>query len=293
MTYKVFGLTIDSEIEIPGFPLHPAPESPDVEIALGDIPLGGMEHDGFRRVSAKAKDLLRASVVDGERILVHPVEGGDRLFMTAVVSGELMAVLLRQRGLQVLHGSAVARNGRGVGFIGDSGWGKSTLANSLMNRGWRLLTDDLLVIAEDGSGEPAVHRIIPGHASMRLSPEAAEHFGEERHRLPRAHGLTQKLRVQREDFFGAASVVLDRIYVLGSGGDRHQAIGLDSRDAVTELIRHTRGHRLMDGESARRQNLSQCAALARDIGVYRLVRREGLEHIGGLCDLVEAGVSDQ
>lgn len=291
--YRAFGLTIASKIEIPGFPPHHTLEFPDVEIVLHDTLIEEAGHDGYRRVFAKAEGLLRSSIIDGKKILVYPIEGGDRSFMTAVVSGELMAVLLRQRGFLVLHGSAVARNGQGVGFIGDSGWGKSTLANSLIDRGWELLTDDLLVVSKGEGSEAEVHRVTPGHASMRLSPEAAEYFGEESHRLPKAHALTRKLRVQRERSFGTASVALGRIYVLGSGGDRHHAVALNSRDAVAELIRHTRGHRLMNSESARRHNLSQCAALARDVGVYRLVRRNGLEHIGGLCDLIEAGAGDE
>ena len=289
----MFGLTVASEMELAGIPPAspakregPAVEA-DVVIEVGTVP--DIVHDGDGLVGANAEGVLRATVEGGRRIVVDPEPEADPPYVAAVVSGELFAVLLRQRGLLVLHGSAVARNGRGIGFIGDSGWGKSTLAASLVERGWRLLTDDLLVIAGVGEGG-AAPTIVSGHASMRLAPDAAGHLGDREDTLPRAHGLTQKLRVERTEAFLDASVVLDRLYVLGTGRhETHHAAPLLPMHAVLQMVHHTRGQRLLTGGELRVRHLDQCAVLAKEIPVFHLFRRNGLEHMAGLCDLVAAG----
>jgi HPr kinase/phosphorylase len=53
--------------------------------------------------------------------------------------------------MATVHATAVARNGDGVLIIGPTGSGKSDLALRLIDRGWRLIADDLVaVVADDG-----------------------------------------------------------------------------------------------------------------------------------------------
>jgi HprK-related kinase A len=52
----------------------------------------------------------------------------------------------------IVHAAVIARGGRAVIMPGAPGSGKSTLAAGLVNRGWRLLSDELTLISlEDGS----------------------------------------------------------------------------------------------------------------------------------------------
>jgi hypothetical protein len=72
--------------------------------------------------------------------------------------GLLLSVLplsLPLFGLEPLHGSAVAADGRALLLLGASGTGKSTLASRLSGLGWRFLADDACGI--DGVG-----RLWPG-----------------------------------------------------------------------------------------------------------------------------------
>ncbi len=62
---------------------------------------------------------------------------------------------LRHRGVgAILHGAAVARNGRGAVIIGPTGAGKSTFALQLAARGWQHLADDLVAL---GPGGDTIH----------------------------------------------------------------------------------------------------------------------------------------
>lgn len=64
------------------------------------------------------------------------------------VLGVPLGYLLQNNNFQVLHGSAVTKNNLGYSFIGKSGIGKSSIALSLMNRGFKLLTEDLCIFKD-------------------------------------------------------------------------------------------------------------------------------------------------
>lgn len=50
------------------------------------------------------------------------------------------------QGDSVIHASAVLVKGKIIGFIGETGWGKSTLAGSFSKLGYPVLTDDTLLL---------------------------------------------------------------------------------------------------------------------------------------------------
>ena len=286
--YTAFGLTVASEMPLSGFgPPQAIAGEPDVWVRSGPPRVG---HDSRDRVAAIAGGVLRASVWNGEEITVEAVGDADPDYVSAIVTGELFSVLLRQRGHLVVHGSGVARDGRSIGFVGDSGWGKSTLAAALVARGWSFLTDDLLVITE-GDGGPV---LIPTHSSMRLSEEAAVQVDAVARARGRAHALTTKLEVDQAGAFSASRVPLSRLFVLWPvAKPAHRAVPMSPRDLTLELVGHTRGQRLLKDLSVRQAHLAQCARVARSVPGLRLERKPGLDHLDALCDLVEAKAADE
>jgi hypothetical protein len=71
------------------------------------------------------------------------------------------------RGLDPFHASAVASNGRAVGFVASSGAGKTTLAANLVARGEaQFMADDVMVL-EHRNEEIVAH---PGAGMMSLDP---------------------------------------------------------------------------------------------------------------------------
>ena len=69
-----------------------------------------------------------------------------------------MGAILMQRKVFPLHGSAIAINGKAYAFVGDSGAGKSTLASAFLNKGYQLLSDD--VIAVSLSQDENIHLLL-------------------------------------------------------------------------------------------------------------------------------------
>ena len=285
-SYSAFGLDVMSELALDGFVPRETSAEEDVRVVLGEPPHDG---DGGRHAMAYAKGVLTASIRDGRDVVVAPSPGADARYVSAVVTGELFSVVLRQRGLLVLHGSAVAKAGRAVCFVGDSGWGKSTLAASLVERGWQLLTDDLLVVA--GLGSEAPPTAVPTHPSMRLSEEALSHVEGGGVAKGQAHALTQKVRVDQAAAFSDRPTPLAQVWVLDPRPtDAHASRPLTGLAAIDEVVRHTRGKRLLNARSFKAALLTQAADLVKRVPVASLRRQFGLDHVGALCDLVEAEV---
>ncbi len=116
-------------------------------------------------------DLL---IEHGRRIVVVPGPNAAKDALRLFVLGAGLGVLLHQRGLLVLHGSAVAIQDRIVGFIGAKGAGKSTTAAFLQQHGHPLVADELVAIQFDARGRPLV---MPGLSQLRLWSDALTHTG--------------------------------------------------------------------------------------------------------------------
>jgi len=81
------------------------------------------------------------------------------------------------RGCLLGHAAAVARGNRGVAIAGFSGMGKSTLALHMLSRGYSFVSNDRLLIEEEGSGlrmhgVPKHPRINPGTALTNTDLES-------------------------------------------------------------------------------------------------------------------------
>jgi hypothetical protein len=74
-----------------------------------------------------------------------------------------MALALHESGTLCLHGSAVAVEQKGIGFLAPKGFGKSTLAAFLTAAGGRLMSDDLVAVTPTIAPE-----ILPGVHSVRI-----------------------------------------------------------------------------------------------------------------------------
>ena len=82
--------------------------------------------------------LARFLIAHGREIDVELEPDAKQRDALGFVLGTSFGVLLHQRGAFVLHGAAVASDGRAIVICGESGAGKSTLAAALCQRDARL-----------------------------------------------------------------------------------------------------------------------------------------------------------
>jgi hypothetical protein len=135
--------------------------------------------------------------------------------------GQVVSFALLKQGVEQLHATVVAFEGRGLALTGDCGRGKSTLAAALLKRGGKLLVDDMLVLKPNGRGLLA----MPGPPRLKLLPDAAKQAGLSARNAQRMNPLVEKqiFPVRNPQ---SEPVPLDRLYVLSAPNPRRKQISI-------------------------------------------------------------------
>ncbi|MGB3761425.1 MAG: hypothetical protein WBA07_34445, partial [Rivularia sp. (in: cyanobacteria)] len=140
-SYQVFSLYITSELDFPE--LVEVECKADVNIKFGKVNETAIEKENSKTAIGELPEIGTFLIRDGKEIIIEPVTGVDDSLLRTGVLGPVLCVLLRQRGLLVIHASCININNKGVAFMGGSGWGKSTLATAFHTKGYDVLTDDV------------------------------------------------------------------------------------------------------------------------------------------------------
>jgi hypothetical protein len=286
-SYVAYGLGIHSALELPE--LAPGSSRPDVVVRLGHVPgvpSDPPEGDPVCRTSAEETCLHWADVGailvrHGREITLDPRPGVPADLLRLYLLGPVLGLLLHQRGLLVLHASAVALDGGVVAFLGHSGHGKSTTAATLHARGHAVVADDVVAVDLGASGGPSA---LPGFPQLNLWPDAVTALGETPENLPRVHAGEEK-RARVVDIAATTPQPLRRLYVLANA-DSPTLEPLLGHAAVFELLQHSYVAPVLEqlGSSG---FLARCARLAAAVPVRRLGRPRSLERLGELAALIE------
>ncbi len=285
--YSVYGLTVASELELPE--LTAGAGEPGIRIVAeaahsGEDEVGGgprFKGDG-RSAELSYPRVATLVVREGREVVVRPVTGADVAAIRALVLGPAFGVLLHQRGVLALHASSVMLAGGVVGFMGGSGWGKSTLAASLQRRGHELVADDITAV---DTSETAISA-LPGFPQLKLLPEAAEALGLDPGTLPRVSADDEKRARRVAAALPPGRLPVAALYVLAEG-DAPRIEALSTREALLELVRHSFcAPRL--AELGVRDHFLQCADVARSVPVRRLRRPRVLALLDAVAELIEA-----
>lgn len=285
--YTAYNLNVHSALSLPE--LAPGGRAADVMVAFGDVrlPFSTPADQGCIRATSEEALLFWVevgafSIRGGREIVIDPVPEVDERLLRLVILGPAMGAVLYQRGWMTLHASAVNVAGNAVAFMGEQGWGKSTMAAAMCARGHRLLADDITPVWIDGEGSPMV---CPGYPQIKLWPDAVASLGEDVRALPRLNPLLEKRARPANREFLADPLPLRRIYVLGLGQDAELEL-LRPQESLLELIRHTYGRKLFQamGTSA---HFLKCASLANETTMYNLRRPSALSRLSESTHLVE------
>lgn len=292
--YEVYGIRLRSDVELSFAECIPSGE-PDVDL------LSATEKF-FRKASrdailkADSERWYKYALLDNDRIYLcwedqfeFLVDGdGRRIWfgrlgapslesLRVYLLGRALSFALVKQGFEPIHSSTVVLDGAAVAFIGESGFGKSSLAAGFVRDGYRLLTDDLLVVSHS-SGQPEAH---PGPPRIKVFPWVARRcLGRIGEGVP-MNKWTEKLVLPLgEHHHQSRPVPLRTVYVLGSPREvfrrqRIQITALSQREAFVELIRHTFNYVVTDPQRLKRL-FSKSMELASKVPLKRISYRRDL-----------------
>ena len=301
--YSAYGLSIASPIELPelmpsqtGAMLDPAGASATsddaVVIELGRIALAEGENSDRILAWARPSDaclnyhgVATFHLINGSRIVVDAHAEGDPSAIRLFLLGPVMALLLHQRKMLVLHASAVIVDGNVIAFAGEKGEGKSTLAGAMNAAGHPLFCDDVLAIDLRDSDRIVAYPAFP---QLKLLPDSAEQIGLSAIDLPRVHPDCEKRAARIDGQCTPQALSVKRIYIIQTA-EQEAIERLSPQNRLVELVRHSYLAPLLEttGESA--DHFRQVVLLANHVEIFALKRTRDL---GRLRQTVEQVVAD-
>jgi hypothetical protein len=283
--YGVYGVSLRSEIPL-ALPVSHCPGLAEIEIRTGtpalfaqaiagaqlNIPADWYHyahlHDGSHYVRWAGLGEFLVSP-DGALITCARAPAAALESFQVYLLNQAISFALVQKGFEPLHATTVIVDGEAIALLGDSGYGKSTLAASFLHAGHGLLTDDLLLLRPREGGMEA----YPGPSRIKLFPKIARRFlGAD------VKGVPMKAAVSKQVIaLGGGSLAplpLRAIYVLAPPHEarRRRSIRIEPmspREAFLALVANTFNRRIEHSPRLQRQ-VSATAQLLRAVSVKKL-----------------------
>ena len=149
-----------------------------------------------------------------ERSITYvPVDGVPEESVRHLLLDQVVPRVLGQMGNLILHASAICLpDGTGIAFLGDSGWGKSTLTASYLDSEIRFVTDDCLKLTISDTNVYG----IANYYGARLYEDSARALFSEPHFTSGVAHYTDKKRISLFQLARAAQnkVSLAALFVL-------------------------------------------------------------------------------
>ena len=286
--YEIYGIRLRSDVEL-CFAQCEAVGEPDVDlISAADDFFREKSRDAVLKPAAYRQyeyallgndqiylrwDGLCEFIVDGDgrRIWFGWLGTDSRESLQVYLLGRALSFALVKQGLEPIHSSTVVLDGSALAFIGESGFGKSSLAATFVGDGYRLLTDDLLLVSQSSGRFEAQ----PGPPRIKVFPWVARRCLGLSGVGVRMNDWSEKLVLPLgEDHHQSVPVPLRAVYVLSGPREvfRKQSIQiatLSQREALMELIRHTFNHVVTDPRRLQ-QLFSKSMELATRVPVKRI-----------------------
>lgn len=277
--YRIFGLNIKSKIVLPeAYEIHGIISEFDVVIELNP-PLEDCQ-DQFKtanyhfdngRFLFHVPETAFYSITSGTQITITPYPGADEAKIRLFLLGTCMGVLLMQRGILPLHGSAVVIDGKVYAIVGESGAGKSTLAAAFAHAGYPLMTDD--VIAVSLSNDSAAATVYPSYPQQKLWEESIEQLGLISHNYSSIYQRVNKYAVPIRSQFCREPLPLAGVVELIKASEPEPSLKAYNRlEGLHVLNVHTYRNSLLHLLNLQQWQFQSIARLASGLPVYQLRR---------------------
>jgi len=203
--------------------------------------------------------------------------------------GPVIGFVLRLRGVTCLHASAVAVDEQAIALVGFPGAGKSTTAAAFAHRGYSVIADDVVALAEDGEN----FLVPPGYPRVNLWPDSVRVLFGSEGALPRITPTWGKryMMLGGNGFgFATKPLPLRAIYLLGARETNLAAPVIEEvtgGDAFAGLVANTYVNYLLDREM-RSQEFDMLSRVVAGIPIRRVRPTADPSAVFDLCEAIAA-----
>ena len=285
--YLIHNLVIESEFNL--HPLKPIDSSKKTDIKILATTIEHTE----KQVSSNSITSVDDCLVDIPKIAKFHIQRGNfieidpypEVQMQSVLLylfGSIMAVCLYQRGMLVLHANSIEINNSAVLFAGNSGAGKSTTAAIFHQKGYNVLSDDIVVLDQNIKalgGFPQIKLFQStldelNISSQHLTPIVAQ---SGKFSYPITHNAKKKLPVSA-------------IYILNPKQNSTDSIlnisPIKGIQRFKKLISNTYRNELIEGLGLKSHHLDLCSKLATTTHMINIERPTSVFNGYQLVDMI-------
>lgn len=167
--YKLYGMRIASDFELTQLVKLSDDEQDFLpQVVIEERSLAQMFQTGEecyykidKQVSYVSNSFCYMLIQDGEKIFYERKEGITSQLLNAYILGWGIAILFHQREQLAIHCSCLARDGKALLISGNSGSGKSTVTDALLEKGFGFMADDMSVVKESEDKEWSATAAFP------------------------------------------------------------------------------------------------------------------------------------
>jgi hypothetical protein len=291
-SYRIAGLSVSSVVVLPGIANFADDNRPvDVTIRQGAVegtlsatdvssPFWQIDRE---QILFRIPNIARFQLRAGNEITFEAENGTPIEDVAPFLAGSAFGALLHQRGLVVLHASAVRVADKAVLFCGPSGAGKSTIAAVLAKRSYPLVADDFCAIDLG-----AVPMVQPDARQLKLWSVAIERLGLGANCGAPVYRRADKYFVEPNEA-SDEPLPIGAVYVLWETHPPPTSCvePLKPVDAVARLIQNAYRPQMTSGMDQRAQYFKAAAAIANAAQIFRLTRPQNLADLPDIVSRLE------
>lgn len=301
--YQAYGLTLASAFAFPELVPSATPNDTSDVVFIREGAVSGLSplalESGYCVEITDESALLYLGataairVNAGREIIFQPVANATENNLRLFLLGPALAMVLHQRKQLVLHAGAMSfalpsGGPVAVGFLGESGQGKSTTAAALYERGHGVVADDIIGIRPNSEAQPLIY---PGFPRLKLRPASVKALYQDQEALPLLDPENPCPRREKiaHRSFSLDLMPLQHLYVLEEG-EEMRILPMSRAETLLALVRNS--YWISDlPESQRKEHFLQCSSFIGRLAVFRLQRPRKIELLDAMLDMLESHVS--
>jgi hypothetical protein len=298
--YEAYGLNIRSDFSLPELLL--AGGKKNIYIQKGKVKPPKLETTSIQRQGLEAlfggttqeaylhwQGIATLLAKDGTTLIVDPDSDDiEPQLLNLYILSEALGIILYQRGLFLLHASAIKIGRQVVIFAGTPGAGKSTTAAAFARCGYTVLADDMVAMSLDSAGKVMVYPAFP---QIKIWPSAVDGLGYNPSSLPPLFSGSRKRVIQQKENFPSEPFPLAHIFFLEEGANL-KITKMAKTEAFFSLARFfPLPSDLLQGTALER-HFQQCVQLTGQVDSWKVENPKSFEELKKLVRWVERDLGE-